>query len=75
MEATEQRRLPQIDHLADDALLDIREVGRIVCAGATTLIRKARAGEFPQPLSLATRKLYWRGADIKRFVRERTGGV
>lgn len=69
------QRIPQIDNIDDDALLDIREVGRIVCAGATTLIRKVHAGEFPKPLHLATRKHFWRGSDIKRFVRERVGGA
>ncbi len=50
-------------------LLDAERTAEVLCVGRRTLDRMLAAGELPRPVSLQSRKRYWRWEDLARWAR------
>ncbi|MFT0892772.1 helix-turn-helix transcriptional regulator [Pseudochelatococcus sp. G4_1912] len=53
-----------------DRLLKISEVKEIAGMGASTIYRKAAAGEFPSAVKLSGGMVRWRKSDLDRWMRD-----
>jgi len=51
-----------------DALLRVQTVGQATGLSATSIYRKLRAGEFPEPVRLGQRCTRWKAADVRAWI-------
>lgn len=59
------------DHVRGEYLLDLRGVMSKCALGKTTVAALVKAGEFPQPVTIAKKAVRWRGSDVDGWIRER----
>ena len=58
-------------HLADDALLALSAVERIVGRSRTSIYKGIAAGTFPRPVKLGPKSTAWRCGDLRAWLAAR----
>lgn len=53
------------------SLLRIETVAALVGLGHTTIYRKIKAGEFPEPIRMGARCTRWRASDVTAWLSEK----
>jgi len=66
--------IPSHHPLAGERLISRRELRRFISLSDMGLWRWIRAGKFPQPVYIGTRR-YWTETSIARWLRERSGAA
>lgn len=57
--------------LMEDKLLDFAGIRQLVPISKTSMWRWRKAGAFPVPVRLGSRRVAWRASDIAKWIAER----
>jgi len=58
-------------HIISESIASPKQTAAMLAVSVTTLWRLRRAGEFPPPIRLSTRRIGWRVSTIQEYLSRR----